>query len=96
MVEWWRGRSEQPDPSLCARRLDRSLRFYRDVLGLASYRKFGPLDHSGTVFFRGQRFTRGLRAMLSGELLSLPSTFNSLADFTYPEQQEPVPPSEHG
>ena len=30
--------------------------------------------------------------MLSGELLSLPSTFTSLADFTYPEQQEPVPP----
>jgi hypothetical protein len=67
-------------------------RFYRDVLGLASYRKFAPLDHSGTIFFRGQRFIRGLRTMLSSELLSLPSTFTSLADFTYPEQQEPVPP----
>jgi catechol 2,3-dioxygenase-like lactoylglutathione lyase family enzyme len=34
--------------------LDRSLRFYRDVPGLAVYRKFGPLDHPGTVFFLGQ------------------------------------------
>ena len=31
--------------------LDRSLRFYRDVLGLAVYREFGPADHPGTVFF---------------------------------------------
>jgi catechol 2,3-dioxygenase-like lactoylglutathione lyase family enzyme len=35
--------------------LDRSLRFYRDVLGLAVYREFGPPDHPGTVFFLGQR-----------------------------------------
>ena len=34
--------------------LDRSLRFYRDVLGLAVYREFGPADHPGTVFFLGQ------------------------------------------
>ena len=34
--------------------LDRSLRFYRDVLGLAVYREFGPPDHPGTVFFLGQ------------------------------------------
>ena len=27
--------------------LDRSLRFYRDVLGLAVYREFGPPDHPG-------------------------------------------------
>jgi catechol 2,3-dioxygenase-like lactoylglutathione lyase family enzyme len=34
--------------------LDRSLRFYRDVLGLAVYREFGPPDHPRTVFFLGQ------------------------------------------
>ncbi len=33
--------------------LDRSRRFYRDVLGLAVYREFGPADHPGTVFFLG-------------------------------------------
>jgi len=34
--------------------LDRSRRFYRDVLGLAVYREFGPADDPGTVFFLGQ------------------------------------------
>ena len=34
--------------------LNRSLQFYRDVLGLAVYREFGPADHPGTVFFLGQ------------------------------------------
>ena len=34
--------------------LERSLRFYRDVLGLAVYREFGPPDHPGVVFFLGQ------------------------------------------
>ena len=33
--------------------LDRSRRFYRDVLGLAIYREFGPLDDPGVVFFLG-------------------------------------------
>jgi catechol 2,3-dioxygenase-like lactoylglutathione lyase family enzyme len=33
--------------------LDRSRRFYRDVLGLAIYREFGPPDDPGVVFFRG-------------------------------------------
>jgi catechol 2,3-dioxygenase-like lactoylglutathione lyase family enzyme len=33
--------------------LDRSLRFYSDLLGLAVYREFGPPDHPGTVFFLG-------------------------------------------
>nr|MDT0664556.1 VOC family protein [Micromonospora sp. DSM 115978] len=28
--------------------------FYRDVLGLAIYRQFGPPEHPGTVFFLGQ------------------------------------------
>jgi predicted enzyme related to lactoylglutathione lyase len=35
---------------------DRSLGFYRDVLGLAVYREFGPADHPGVVFFLGQGF----------------------------------------
>ncbi len=33
--------------------LDRSRRFYRDVLGLAIYREFGPLEDPGVVFFLG-------------------------------------------
>ena len=33
--------------------LDRSRRFYRDVLGLAIYREFGPPDDPGVVFFPG-------------------------------------------
>jgi predicted enzyme related to lactoylglutathione lyase len=32
----------------------RSHRFYRDTLGLAVYREFGPPDHPGMVFFLGQ------------------------------------------
>ena len=35
------------------RDLDRSRRFYRDVLGLAIYREFGTPDDPGTVFFLG-------------------------------------------
>jgi catechol 2,3-dioxygenase-like lactoylglutathione lyase family enzyme len=34
--------------------LDRSRRFYRDTLGLAIYREFGPADNPGVVFFLGQ------------------------------------------
>jgi catechol 2,3-dioxygenase-like lactoylglutathione lyase family enzyme len=33
--------------------LDRSRRFYRDVLGLAIYGEFGPPDDPGVVFFLG-------------------------------------------
>jgi predicted enzyme related to lactoylglutathione lyase len=33
--------------------LERSRRFYRDVLGLAIYREFGPRDNPGVVFFLG-------------------------------------------
>lgn len=33
--------------------LDRSRRFYRDVLGLAIYREFGPVEDPGVVFFFG-------------------------------------------
>jgi len=33
---------------------ERSQRFYRDVLGLAVYREFGPPQEPGLVFFLGQ------------------------------------------
>jgi catechol 2,3-dioxygenase-like lactoylglutathione lyase family enzyme len=33
--------------------LGRSRRFYRDVLGLAVYREFGPAEDPGVVFFLG-------------------------------------------
>jgi catechol 2,3-dioxygenase-like lactoylglutathione lyase family enzyme len=33
---------------------ERSRRFYRDTLGLAIYREFGPADDPGLVFFLGQ------------------------------------------
>ncbi|QKG27369.1 VOC family protein [Actinomadura verrucosospora] len=36
--------------------LERSRRFYRDVLGLAVYREFGPPDSPGVVFFLGSGF----------------------------------------
>ncbi len=38
--------------------LDQSRRFYRDVLGLAIYREFGPADDPGVVFFLGSGFWR--------------------------------------
>lgn len=34
--------------------LERSRRFYRDVLGLAVYREFGPADDPAVVYFLGQ------------------------------------------
>ncbi|RFU37787.1 VOC family protein [Actinomadura logoneensis] len=34
----------------------RARRFYRDVLGLAVYREFGPPDDPGLVFFLGAGF----------------------------------------
>jgi catechol 2,3-dioxygenase-like lactoylglutathione lyase family enzyme len=33
---------------------ERSQRFYRDILGLAVYREFGPPEDPGLVFFLGQ------------------------------------------
>lgn len=36
--------------------LARSRRFYRDVIGLAVYREFGPPDDPGVVFFLGSGF----------------------------------------
>jgi catechol 2,3-dioxygenase-like lactoylglutathione lyase family enzyme len=43
---------------------ERSRRFYRDVLGLAVAREFGPPEHPGTVFFLGQRPARGVRPVV--------------------------------
>jgi catechol 2,3-dioxygenase-like lactoylglutathione lyase family enzyme len=34
----------------------RTRRFYRDTLGLAIYREFGPAEDPGLVFFLGQGF----------------------------------------
>jgi predicted enzyme related to lactoylglutathione lyase len=39
---------------LCPSDLGRSRRFYRDVLGLAVCREFGPQEDPGVVFFLGQ------------------------------------------
>ncbi|NMO51943.1 VOC family protein [Actinoplanes sp. TBRC 11911] len=36
--------------------LARSRRFYRDVLGLAVHREFGPPENPGLVFYLGQGF----------------------------------------
>ena len=38
--------------------LDRSRRFYRDLLGLAIYRELGPPDDPGLVFFLGRGYSR--------------------------------------
>ena len=38
------------------RDLEHSRRFYRDTLGLAIYREFGPLEDPWTVFFLGSGF----------------------------------------
>jgi catechol 2,3-dioxygenase-like lactoylglutathione lyase family enzyme len=35
---------------------ERSRRFYRDTLGLAVFREFGPPEHPGVVFFLGPGF----------------------------------------
>ncbi len=35
---------------------ERSRRFYRETLGLAVYREFGPPENPGLVFFLGQGF----------------------------------------
>lgn len=35
---------------------ERSRAFYRDTLGLAVYREFGPTDNPGVVFFAGHGF----------------------------------------
>jgi catechol 2,3-dioxygenase-like lactoylglutathione lyase family enzyme len=48
--------------------LDRSRRFYRDMLGLAIYREFGPPDDPGVVFSSVRPCSRcpGTRPALPG------------------------------
>ncbi len=53
--------------------LERSRRFYRDVLGLAVYREFGPADDPGVVFFAGSGFLEvsGTSSGTAGQVLQL-------------------------
>jgi hypothetical protein len=53
MLEWWRGRSEQPDPAAPGD-LDRSRRFCRDLLGWRFAGSSARPDDPGLVFFPGQ------------------------------------------
>jgi catechol 2,3-dioxygenase-like lactoylglutathione lyase family enzyme len=48
--------------------LGRSRRFYRDVLGLAVYREFGPPEDPGMVFFLGHGSSKspGMRTARPG------------------------------
>jgi predicted enzyme related to lactoylglutathione lyase len=46
--------------------LARSHRFYRDALGLAIYREFGPPEHRGLVFFLGTGFLEVSGSDVSG------------------------------
>jgi catechol 2,3-dioxygenase-like lactoylglutathione lyase family enzyme len=55
MLEWWRGRSEQLDPPAPGD-LDRSRRFYRDVLGPAVYWGIRSPDDPSMVFFLSSGF----------------------------------------
>lgn len=41
---------------LRSRQPERTRRFYRETLGLAVHREFGPPDHPGVVFFLGTGF----------------------------------------
>ncbi len=49
---------------------DRTIHFYRDVLGLAIYRQFGSARHPGVVFFLGQGFLEVSGSSGSSELLA--------------------------
>jgi catechol 2,3-dioxygenase-like lactoylglutathione lyase family enzyme len=53
--------------------LARSRHFYRDVLGLAVYREFGPADDPGVVFFLGSGFLEvsGTSSGATGRALQL-------------------------
>lgn len=48
---------------------ERSRRFYRDTLGLAVYREFGPPENPGMVFFLGSGFLE-----VSGQAAGTPGT----------------------
>jgi len=55
--------------------LDRSHRFYRDILGLAIYREFGPPDEPRLVFFLGQGLLE-----VSGHAAGVPVVWEPVAE----------------
>jgi catechol 2,3-dioxygenase-like lactoylglutathione lyase family enzyme len=78
---------------------DRSHRFYRDVLGLAVYREFGPRDNPGVVFFLGGGFLEvsgpgdgrpGSSAMLWLQVRDVRAEHARLAAAGVPIRREPV------
>lgn len=81
--------------------LARSLRFYREVLGLAVYREFGPPDAPGVVFFLGTGFleisgreeepTARARAALWLQVRDLAAEFSRLVGAGAKVTREPRP-----
>jgi catechol 2,3-dioxygenase-like lactoylglutathione lyase family enzyme len=78
---------------------ERSQRFYRDVLGLAVYREFGPPDSPGVVFFLGGGFlevsghgdgTQGRSAMIWLQVRDVRAEHSRLAEAGVPVLREPV------
>ena len=66
---------------------ERSRRFYRDTLGLAVAREFGPADHPGVVFFLGNGLLE-----LSGRSAGPPrgmSLWLQSGTVLHPPQREP-------
>jgi len=77
----------------------RSLHFYRDVLGLAVYREFGPPDDPGVVFFLGSSFlevsghsegSAGQSAMLWLQVRDVTAEHERLVAAGVPVVREPV------
>ncbi|MBO0805630.1 MAG: VOC family protein [Nocardiopsaceae bacterium] len=77
----------------------RSQRFYRDVLGLAVYREFGPPDSPGVVFFLGGGFlevsghgdaTSGRSAMIWLQVRDVRAEHARLAQAKVSVLREPV------
>jgi predicted enzyme related to lactoylglutathione lyase len=79
--------------------LGRSRRFYRDVLGLAVYREFGPPADPGVVFFLGSGFLEvsgqsdgkpGHSVMLWLQVRDINAEHERLAAAGVPVLREPV------
>ncbi|MBO0820564.1 MAG: VOC family protein [Nocardiopsaceae bacterium] len=77
----------------------RTQRFYRDVLGLAVYREFGPADSPGVVFFLGGGFLEvsghgdespGRSPMIWIQVRDVHGEHARLADADVPVLREPV------
>lgn len=78
---------------------ERCQRFYRDVLGLAVYREFGPPDSPGVVFFLGGGFLEvsghgdggsGKSAMIWLQVRDVRAEHARLTDAGVPVLREPV------